>query len=281
MARYMPSIDRNASESGADDFAHFLEVVGRSPTGRRGPAGRCRSNRDAGSAARRGGNAPRRAPASRTMRTIFFEVGAAHQRIVDQDDALAFDRGAVRIVLHAHAEFAHALGRLNEGAADIVIADDGRVRTAPRNAGCSRRRRARRNPAPAPRRRPRHGFRARAAAPKAFRTSYTDPARRRWNPAARSRCIRRYTASGGFGGNGLWLCAPRSSNTTISPGSTSRTYFAPMMSSAQVSDAKIGQPSRSPSTSGADAERIAARRSASCWSATPANRRPRSPVAPR
>ena len=32
--------------------------------------------------------------------------------------------------------------------------------------------------------------------------------------------------------------------------STSRTYFAPMMSSAQVSDARIGQPSSSPSTSG-------------------------------
>ena len=55
---------------------------------------------------------------------------------------------------------------------------------------------------------------------------------------------------GGFGGNGLWLCAPRSSNTMTSPGSTSRTYFAPMMSSAQVSDARIGQPSSSPSTSG-------------------------------
>ena len=55
---------------------------------------------------------------------------------------------------------------------------------------------------------------------------------------------------GGFGGNGLWLCAPSSSNTRISPGSTSRTYLAPIMSSAQVSDVRIGQPSRSPSTSG-------------------------------
>src|ERR1700754_2631554 len=27
-------------------------------------------------------------------------------------------------MLHAHAKFAHALGRLNEGAADIVVADD-------------------------------------------------------------------------------------------------------------------------------------------------------------
>ena len=30
---------------------------------------------------------------------------------------------------------------------------------------------------------------------------------------------------GGFGGNGLWLCAPCSSNTMISPGSMSRTYL--------------------------------------------------------
>ena len=37
---------------------------------------------------------------------------------------------------------------------------------------------------------------------------------------------------------------------TISPGSTSRTKRAPMMSSAQVSEARIGAPSRSPSTSG-------------------------------
>src|ERR1700744_1878008 len=27
-------------------------------------------------------------------------------------------------MLHAHAEFAHALGRLDEGAADIMVADD-------------------------------------------------------------------------------------------------------------------------------------------------------------
>src|SRR3982074_1539983 len=53
-----------------------------------------------------------------------FRGGAAHQRIVDQDDALAFDRGAVGIMLHAHAEFAYALRRLNEGAADVVVSDD-------------------------------------------------------------------------------------------------------------------------------------------------------------
>ena len=44
-------------------------------------------------------------------------------------------------------------------------------------------------------------------------------------------------------------CRPREITTT-SPFSMSRTNFAPMMSSAQVSDARIRQPSSSPSTSG-------------------------------
>ena len=58
------------------------------------------------------------------MRTIFLRSRAAHQRVVDQDDAFARDRGAVGRMLHAHAEFADALGRLDEGAADIVVSDD-------------------------------------------------------------------------------------------------------------------------------------------------------------
>ena len=53
-----------------------------------------------------------------------------------------------------------------------------------------------------------------------------------------------------IGGNGLCDCMPSSSNTTTSPFSTSRTYCAPMMSSAQVSDARIGLPSSLPITSG-------------------------------
>jgi hypothetical protein len=49
---------------------------------------------------------------------------------------------------------------------------------------------------------------------------------------------------------GKWLSIPFLVTTTISPGFRSRTKRAPMMSSAQVSDAKIQAPSRSPSTSG-------------------------------
>ena len=50
--------------------------------------------------------------------------GAAHDGIVDQHDALARDHGAVGVVLEAHAKLADLLGRLDEGAADIVVADD-------------------------------------------------------------------------------------------------------------------------------------------------------------
>ena len=50
--------------------------------------------------------------------------GAAHDRIVDQHDALAVDDGAVGVVLQAHAEFADRLGRLDEGAPDVMVADD-------------------------------------------------------------------------------------------------------------------------------------------------------------
>ena len=44
---------------------------------------------------------------------------------------------------------------------------------------------------------------------------------------------------GGQGGKGLWLSIPSSEMTTISPFSTSLTKRAPMMSSAQVSEARM------------------------------------------
>src|SRR3546814_1805933 len=50
--------------------------------------------------------------------------GAAHDGIVDQDDPLALDIGAVGIVLQLDAEMADLVGRLDEGAADIMVADD-------------------------------------------------------------------------------------------------------------------------------------------------------------
>ena len=54
-----------------------------------------------------------------------LEAGrAADDRIVDQDDALALDQRAVGIVLELDAEVADLVARLDEGAADIMRADD-------------------------------------------------------------------------------------------------------------------------------------------------------------
>ena len=49
---------------------------------------------------------------------------------------------------------------------------------------------------------------------------------------------------------GLIERSPLPSTMTISPGSTSRTKRAPMMSSAQLSDVRIQESSRRPITSG-------------------------------
>src|SRR3546814_11172230 len=54
-----------------------------------------------------------------------FEAGgAAHDRIVDQHHALARDQRAIGIVLELDAEVADLVARLDEGAPDIMRADD-------------------------------------------------------------------------------------------------------------------------------------------------------------
>ena len=189
--------------------------------------------------------------------------GAAHDRIVDQHDALARDHRAVGAVLQAHAELADRLRRLDEGAADIVVADDaelvgdaGGLRKADRrrHAGIRhrhdhvgvRRRFARQLARPwscAPRRR---------------------GGRRRSNRAARNRCIRRCRAAPPSAGTACAIA--RRPRRTPRPRRSRRRarYCAPMMSSAQVSEARIGRrrACRSPA-GGCRADR--ARRSASCW----------------
>ena len=144
---------------------------------------------------------------------------------------------------------ADRLRRLDEGAADIVVADDAELEGDAGLPARSRSPPARRSPAPARRRRRAPAPRARARRPWSC-ARRRRCGRRRSNPAARNRCIRRCRARGAIGGNGLCDCAPSSSKTTTSPFSMSRTYCAPMMSSAQVSEARIGQPSSLPSTSG-------------------------------
>ncbi len=49
--------------------------------------------------------------------------GAAHDRVVDQHDAPALEHVAHRVELDADAHRAQALARLDEGAADVVVAD--------------------------------------------------------------------------------------------------------------------------------------------------------------
>src|SRR6266496_2015709 len=49
--------------------------------------------------------------------------GAADNRIIDEDDALAIEHAAHRIQLELHAEIADALLGLDEGAPDVVAAD--------------------------------------------------------------------------------------------------------------------------------------------------------------
>ena len=111
------AVDRQEGQGiGADIGAHLLEVVGRGEQlvllgrvdavevrmgDRRQAMRKCTS----------------RAPASRIMRTIFTEVVPRTRLSSTSTMRLPCDAGAVGRVLHAHAELAHRLGRLDEGAA--------------------------------------------------------------------------------------------------------------------------------------------------------------------
>ena len=139
--------------------------------------------------------------------------------------------------------------RLDEGAADIVVADDAELVGMPECLRIADRRRH-----AGIRHRHHHVGGGRRLARELARpwscARRRRGGRRRSNPAARNRCIRRCTAAAPSAETACGVCVPSSSNTTTSPFSTSRTYLAPMMSSAQVSEVRIGQPSSSPSTSG-------------------------------
>ena len=54
----------------------------------------------------------------------FSACRAADDGVVDEDDALAFEQIVHRVELEAHAEVAHALLGLDEGAAHVVVADE-------------------------------------------------------------------------------------------------------------------------------------------------------------
>ena len=174
---------------------------------------------------------------------------AAHDRIVDQHHALAFDHAAVGVVLQLDAHVADRIAGLDEGAADIVVADDAELEG---NAGLLRE---------ADRRR-RAGIRHRHddvgldwALERQLGADASCGRHRRCglrprNPAGRNRHIRRCRSATSAARTGTGSRCPWLVTTTISPGFRSRTKRAPMMSSAQVSEARIQAPSRSPSTSG-------------------------------
>src|SRR6266852_2622499 len=65
-----------------------------------------------------------------------FAAGcAAHDRIVHQHDAFAFEQAAHRIQFQLHAEVADCLHRLDERAADVMVADQAEAK---RDAGLLR-----------------------------------------------------------------------------------------------------------------------------------------------
>src|SRR3546814_17469147 len=65
---------------------------------------------------------------------------AAHDAVIDKDDALADDGGTVCIVLQLHAQMAALVARLDDGAANIVGTDDPTFSWDPRLRGIAARR---------------------------------------------------------------------------------------------------------------------------------------------
>ena len=64
------------------------------------------------------------APASRTISTIFFEVVPRTMESSTSTTRLPSSMARLALCFRLHAEMADVVGRLDEGAADIVVADD-------------------------------------------------------------------------------------------------------------------------------------------------------------
>ena len=137
----MPPTDRKASESAPMNSPHLLEGVG----GRQQLVAVRRIDpviirmRD-----RRRGDAEMHFGGAGIAHHLhdLGRRGAAHDGIVDQYDALAGHDRAVGIMLQPHAELADLLGRLDEGAPDIMVANDAEIE---RDAGFLRIAERRRN----------------------------------------------------------------------------------------------------------------------------------------
>ena len=114
---------RGSQAVDADDARHLLDASRVAPGACRARACRRRRSRSASSA---GGDAHVHLGGAGVAHHLddLGRGGAADDPIVDQDHALARERHAVGVVLQPHAQMADMVGGLDEGAADIVVADD-------------------------------------------------------------------------------------------------------------------------------------------------------------
>ena len=118
------AVDRQEGEAvGAEE----LRACPRGPCWR--PAGRSCRRVDAvvvGVRDRRRGDAHVHLAGARLVHQLhdLLRGGAAHDAVVDEHDALAADDAGIGRMLELDAERADALLRLDEGAADVVVADD-------------------------------------------------------------------------------------------------------------------------------------------------------------
>ncbi len=125
------------------------------------------------------------APAARHHPHNLARSRPADDRVVDQDNALAFKQRPHRVQLHAHAEVAHPLLRLNKRAPYIVVADQPEVERNPALRRIPDAPPSRPNPAPAPPGPPLRRSPAPAAAPSP-RATAAPTAQRSASPAAQS-----------------------------------------------------------------------------------------------
>ncbi len=177
------------------------------------------------------------APAARHHADDLARGRAADDGVVDEDDALAFEQGADGVELHADAEVADALLGLDEGAADVVVADEaevegdaglGGVAEGGGDAGVGDGDDEVGGDA---------GLAGELAA-HLFAGLSGPSGRRCGSRGGRSRRARRCRRRCGVPRSKMRLVTPSSETMTSSPGSTSRSYLAWRRSKAQVSEAK-------------------------------------------
>ena len=123
--RAIQPVDRDERQAvGADQLAPSRPRCAAPPAACCAPACRCRRSRNASSAARKSACAPRARRPARTISTIFLLVVPRTIESSTRITRLPFSTGPVGGVLQLHAEMADVVGRLDEGAPDIVVADD-------------------------------------------------------------------------------------------------------------------------------------------------------------